>query len=217
MSVAAHLGIELGEYDARIRTFIPDYEEMLEVAARLIDADTRTIVDLGIGTGAFAQRCLQRAPRAAIVGLDADSEVLKLARVRLPDSASFLCTTFDEAKLPKCDVVIASFALHHIRTRSAKAKFYKRIASSLRDGGQAISVDCYPAGDRRLARQQHDAWKVHLMKSYSERQSQDYLVEWAHEDVYVPLNDEVQLMSGAGLKVEIIWRRDAFAVLRGRK
>ena len=33
MSVATHLGIDLGEYDARIRTFIPHYEEMLDVAA----------------------------------------------------------------------------------------------------------------------------------------------------------------------------------------
>jgi hypothetical protein len=28
MGVATHLGIKLGEYDARIRTFIPDYEEI---------------------------------------------------------------------------------------------------------------------------------------------------------------------------------------------
>jgi hypothetical protein len=33
MGVAAHLGIRLREYDARIRTFIPHYEEMLDAAA----------------------------------------------------------------------------------------------------------------------------------------------------------------------------------------
>ena len=50
MSVATHLGIDLAEYDARIRTFIPHYEEMLDVAASVIDPKSETIVDLGIGT-----------------------------------------------------------------------------------------------------------------------------------------------------------------------
>ena len=53
MSVATHLGIDLAEYDARIRSFIPDYEEMLAVAAAAVPAQARTIVDLGIGTGAL--------------------------------------------------------------------------------------------------------------------------------------------------------------------
>ena len=33
MSVASHLHIRLDEYDARIRTFIPRYDEMIEAAA----------------------------------------------------------------------------------------------------------------------------------------------------------------------------------------
>src|SRR4026208_979520 len=66
MSVASHLGIRLADYDARIRTFIPDYEEMLGVAAAAIPARTRTIVDLGIGTGALSARCLAPAPAARV-------------------------------------------------------------------------------------------------------------------------------------------------------
>ncbi|HEY5161617.1 MAG TPA: hypothetical protein VII81_01280, partial [Terriglobales bacterium] len=64
MDVAAHLGIDIVEYDERIRTFIPDYEEMLDVAAEAIPASARTIVDLGTGTGALAARCVERASRA---------------------------------------------------------------------------------------------------------------------------------------------------------
>ena len=79
MSVAAHLGIRLSEYDARIRTFIPDYDRMLDVAAAAIPRNTRTIVDLGIGTGALASRCLRRAPGARVVGVDADADILALA------------------------------------------------------------------------------------------------------------------------------------------
>ena len=43
---------------ARIRPFIPHYEEMLDVAAAAMPPRARTIIDLGIGTGALSARCL---------------------------------------------------------------------------------------------------------------------------------------------------------------
>lgn len=216
MSVATHLGIDLGEYDVRIRTFIPHYEEMLDVAAAVIDPKSKIIVDLGIGTGALSARCLARAANARIVGIDSDSEILKAAARRLPPSATFIGSVFQRAEIPVCDAVVASFALHHVRTRAAKAKLYSRVAQALRAGGQVVTVDCHPASDGALAREQLGAWKAHLMKSYSEAQAADYLAAWAHEDVYVPLDLEVGLMTKAGLTVEVLWRKDAFAVLRGR-
>ena len=33
MGAASHLGIDLREYDSRIRTFIPGYDELLDAAA----------------------------------------------------------------------------------------------------------------------------------------------------------------------------------------
>ena len=68
MGVATHLGIKLGEYNTRIRTFIPDYEEMLQAAANVVPANSRKIVDLGIGTGALSACCLRNARRARIFG-----------------------------------------------------------------------------------------------------------------------------------------------------
>ena len=216
MGVARHLGIDLAEYDARIRTFIPYYEEMLDVAAAAIDSRARVIVDLGVGTGALAARCLQRAAQARIVGIDADPEILRAAEQRLPGNAEFICGSFRKAEIPNCDAVVASFALHHVRTRSAKAKLYGRIAAALASGGQIVAVDCQPAADSALADQQRQSWKAHLLQSYSERDAESYLEAWSHEDVYVPLNVEIELMRKAGFEAEILWRKDAFAVLRGR-
>ena len=81
MGVASHLGIRLREYDQRIRTFIPDYDEMLDAAAALLQASsTTTIVDLGVGTGVLAARCLDRMRRARVVGIDADADILAQPR-----------------------------------------------------------------------------------------------------------------------------------------
>lgn len=217
MSVATHLGIDLAEYDARIRTFIPHYEEMLDIAASAIDPRAQVIVDLGIGTGALSARCLRMAPQARIVGIDADAEVLKAAAQRLPSGAKFICSSFLRAEIPECDAVVASFALHHVRTRRSKAVLYTRIAKVLKPGGRVVTVDCQPASNVTLARRQREAWRHHLMKSYSEAEADAYLEAWSHEDVYVPLDSEMELMQKAGLSVEILWRKDEFAVLQGKR
>lgn len=215
MSVATHLGIDLAEYDARIRTFIPHYEEMLDVAASAINPESHTIVDLGVGTGALSARCLAKAPQAQIVGIDLDTEILKAAARRLPASASLLCSSFLDAEIPACDAVVASFSLHHVEAREAKAKLYRRIAGNLRENGIVLTVDCNPAIDRTLAHRQFEGWKSHLMEHYSEQEADGYLEAWSLEDFYFPLDTEIELMRESRLSVEVLWRKDAFAVLRG--
>ena len=217
MSVATHLGIELAEYDARIRSFIPDYEEMLEVAAGAVPAKARTIVDLGIGTGALSQRCLEVARRARVVGIDADREILTVAAQRLGGRATCVCSSFAKAEIPRCDAVVASLALHHIRTQAAKLALFRRIAKALRRGGMLVSVDCYPAVNREFAERQHQAWKAHMQRTYTRRRTESLLRAWSHEDFYMPLEIEMGLIRRAGLKPEVLWRKRASAVIAAVK
>jgi tRNA (cmo5U34)-methyltransferase len=217
MSVAAHLGIKLSDYDARIRTFIPDYEEMLDVAALAIPAPTRTIVDLGIGTGALSARCLATAPAARVVGIDVDPAIVALAARRLRDRATFAMGSFLRVPLPRCDAAVASFSLHHVRTRAAKAALYRRIHTALRPRGLFISVDCQPASDPAVGRAQRTAWLAHLRRAYTAVRAAEIFDAWAGEDVYVPLDAELALMRRSGFRVEVLWRRGAFAVLRAAR
>ena len=76
MSVASHLHIRLEEYDSRIRTFIPGYEDMIAAAAQALaalDVPAPHVVDLGTGTGALAAACLRVRPEARMTAIDADS------------------------------------------------------------------------------------------------------------------------------------------------
>jgi trans-aconitate methyltransferase len=212
-SVATHLGIELKEYDARIRTFIPDYEAAIEVAAGIVPRDARTIVDLGTGTGALAERCLNQAPHARLVGIDADAAILQLAGRRLGRRATLVRGSFLRTALPAADAVVASYALHHVRTRTAKMALYGRVRAALRRSGVFISVDCHPASSRALARRQREAWRAHLRTTYARAKADALLAAWAKDDVYVPLAVEIDLLRRSGLAGDIVWRKGSFAVL----
>jgi hypothetical protein len=54
-----------------------------------------------------------------------------------------------------------------------------------------------------------------LRRAYSARRTASYFAAWAHEDAYVPLADELTMLSGAGFRPEIIWREGALAVILG--
>jgi ubiquinone/menaquinone biosynthesis C-methylase UbiE len=189
---------------------------MLHAAASVVPAGARKIVDLGIGTGALSACCLRNARRARVFGIDADAGMMDAAVQRLRGRAELLCGNFILVDLPACDAVVASFALHHVQTRAAKEKLYRRIRKVLRPGGILVNVDCQPARERRLARQQMDAWRAHLMGSYSRMKAVELLKAWAKEDAYIPLKDEIELMKRGGFAVEVVWRRGAFAVLAAR-
>jgi ubiquinone/menaquinone biosynthesis C-methylase UbiE len=217
MSVASHLGIRISEYDARIRSFIPDYEEMIGVAAAAVPSEARTILDLGVGTGALAAACLARARRARVIGIDEDADILAVAARRLGSRGTFVADSFTATPLPRCDVAVASFSLHHIRTRPAKRALYGRLRAALRRGGAALVVDCQPAADSEIRDAQFDQWLAHLRRAYSPAAARGLLRAWSDEDVYVPLEAEIGLLRDSRFRVEVLWRRGAFAVLRAAR
>ncbi len=116
MSVATHLKIRLEDYDQRVRTFIPGYEDMLNATAATCGTALRhvrrpTIVDLGTGTGALAARCLEALPSATIVGVDADPEILRVAKKRFSRRRKpvvLICGDLLRTPLPPVDAVVAT-------------------------------------------------------------------------------------------------------------
>ena len=224
MSVGSHLHIELDQYDSRIRTFIPGYEQMLAVAAGSLRALHHTsaprLVDLGTGTGALAACCISTIPGASVTAIDEDAGILDMARQRLAAlgaMASFVQCSFLDAALPRCDAVVASLALHHVRTTDRKVQLYRDCRAALAEGGLLVSGDCYPSADPTLAALERDAWRAHMRQSYSDEEIDGYFAAWAQEDVYVPLTSELELLSDAGFTPDVAWRQGTFAVIVARR
>ena len=224
MSVRSHLAVTPEAYDRRIRGLIPLYDELVAEAARGLAytrRPVRQIVDLGIGTGALARACLEQAPRARVWGIDVDVEMSAVARRRLGRRArqvEIASGSFMDADLPRADAVVATYALHHIRRRADKQRFYRRIHLALRPGGVLVSGDCFPASTARGQARDLEVWMTHLSRTFGTRAKARQVYEsWADEDVYVPLSDEISMLERAGFRVDVPWRRSPFAVIVGLK
>jgi trans-aconitate methyltransferase len=220
MGAAAHLGIKSGEYDKTIATLIPHYNELIEAAAAAVDVIAKTapaVVDLGTGSGALLQRILKVRPKARATGIDADATMLAAATIRLGKQLHTIEENFERVQIPRCDVVSASFALHHIPTGRRKAALYKRCFASLRPGGMFVSADCFLASSAVVQKRNREAWLNHLQRAYSRKKAEGFLETWAKEDVYFTLEREIELLRAAGFAIEVTWRKDSFAVLVGLK
>jgi tRNA (cmo5U34)-methyltransferase len=222
MSVASHLGMSPAAYDRRIRGLIPYYDECIRETAdalALAERPVRRIVDLGIGTGTLSRACLEAQPRARVVGIEIDPSMAAMARQRLGALSTRVTIrhgSFVDAALPACDALVATYALHHIRSRRLKAAFYARCFKALRPGGVLVSGDCFPPSSPRAFARDVDRWVTHLSRSLGSRaRARAEFDSWAEEDTYVPLQDEVRMLTRAGFRVDVAWRRSPFAVLVG--
>jgi SAM-dependent methyltransferase len=171
----------------------------------------RTIVDLGIGTGALARACLKSAPRARGLGIDADADMMA-TRTHSPGSP-LTPRDDDHGQLPldtalpplRCDRLPAMRCITF--DRQEKQAFYRRCYRALRPDGVLINGDCAPSSTHRGFARDLDVWFTHLGEGVRSRARGRRVYEsWCTMDVYVPLADEIRLLERAGFAVDVARR-----------
>jgi tRNA (cmo5U34)-methyltransferase len=229
--VSAHLGVDAAAYDAAIRRFIPGYEEMIAEVVSILDealdrgpAARARVVDLGAGTGALAGAILDAIPRARVVLVDIDPNMLAVAAARVAPHgarAEVRCATFDDA-LPAlgdggADAVVASLSLHHVPELDRKRALYARIRGALAPGGVFLSADAtvHEAGAERA--RVFGEWAAGMARAgIPAAEAEALFAQWAGEDRYYPLAVELDLLAAAGFaRPECFWKRGASTVFGG--
>jgi spermidine synthase len=223
-SVESHIGTSATDYDGAIRTLIPGYEEMLSTItwwlAEIIPPAGK-IVELGGGTGALAHTVLSTLPKVCIEIWDVDAQMLAVARDRLQefsDRVRLRDRSFTQT-LDQCDAVIATLSLHHIPTLVAKREVYSNIFRALSAPGIFLIGDCTmdmgePAYSTMLR-----YWMAFMNKhGITEAQARKHFSDWAKEDTYQQISDELLALREAGFsRPEVFWKAGPIAVYGGIK
>jgi len=211
--VAGHLGVAAADYDRTIRTFIPSYERMVATVVHWLDGAVPKdglVVDLGAGTGALGAAVLQALPEVRVELVDIDPNMLEVAAARCAAHAGRFQVRLArfQDELPRCHAIVASLALHHVATQAEKRELYRAIHDALEPDGLLVVADAliYPDGPER--RRMIEDLFAHMARSgISASEAEGHLRQWAEEDFYVPLPDELALIAGAGFpRPDVFWR-----------
>jgi tRNA (cmo5U34)-methyltransferase len=174
------------------------------------------VVDLGAGTGDLSAAILDALPHVRVLMIDIDRNMLDVAavRCRAHEGRFELRHARFEDPLPRCSAVVASLALHHVATHADKRDVYRSILEALEQGGLLVVGDglVYADGPERGAMLQD--WYVHMEKNgISAGEADAHFAQWAEEDVYVSLPDELGLIPDAGFpRPDCFWRDGMLAV-----
>ena len=217
--VAGHLGVEADAYDRTIRTFIPQYDRMLSTIVHWLDASVPAggyVVDLGAGTGALSAAILEGLPEVRVQLVDVDPNMLEAGAARCAAYAG----RFDlrrgrfQEGLPRCNAVVATLALHHVAGKTEKRELYGAIHDALEPGGLVVVGDLliHPEGPER--RQMLRDWYAHMAgHGITEEEADAHFAQWAEEDRYVPLAEELELIGAGGFpRPDCFWRDGGLAV-----
>jgi ubiquinone/menaquinone biosynthesis C-methylase UbiE len=112
------------------------------------------VLDLGCGTGTLSLMLKQQHPQTTVVGLDADPEVLALARKKL--ASAHLQVMLDEGRvtaLPYLDTsfdcVVSSLLFHHLNEEQTRRTAHE-VIRMLRPGGRFLVADWGKADTRMM-------------------------------------------------------------------
>jgi tRNA (cmo5U34)-methyltransferase len=217
--VAGHLGVAADEYDRAIRTFIPSYDRMVATIVHWLDGHVPAdglVIDLGAGTGGLSAAILAALPDVHVQLVDIDPNMLDVAAARCAahDGRFELRRARFEDELPRCHAVVASLALHHVPSHAEKREVYRAILAALESGGLVAVGDLLVYSEGPERRRILQDWYLHMERNgISAAQADAHFAQWAEEDYYVSLPDELALLAGAGFpRPECFWRDGGLAV-----
>jgi ubiquinone/menaquinone biosynthesis C-methylase UbiE len=130
-------------YDAGVRLTMREHLWRPTIVDAVADVSPNVVVDVGCGTGALSIPIAARLPKARVLGVDGDPEVLDIARRKsgaeavewIEGLAGALPIDDDEA-----DVVVTSLVLHHLPL-ATKRELLADAHRILRPGGRLIVAD----------------------------------------------------------------------------
>ena len=192
--MAEFFRVRLNLYEGHMAIWKDAYRRMAE----LVPAETKTILDLGCGTGLEIDEIEKRFPKAEITGVDLSLDMLNRLREKHP-SVQIIHGDYFQVNLGKScyDCVVSFESLHHFLP-DPKQRLFERIHQALKPGGTYLEVDY-------LACCQEE--EEILMESCREKRQRAGIPaeQYVHFDTPLTVAHEMELLKNAGFyRVELV-------------
>ena len=141
--MSAFFTARLDGYDEHMLSEVAGCRECYHEMARLLPAGTKTLLDLGCGTGLELDFIFPRFPGLAVTGVDMTQAMLDELARKHPDKqlalvrGSYFDVDFGEAAF---DAALSFQTMHHFPAEK-KRGLYERVRKALKPGGVYIECD----------------------------------------------------------------------------
>lgn len=217
---------EAKKFDNIIPLLIPFYNDIYNILIDSIPFYRNmpiNVLDIGCGTGTFAKIIKEKFPYAKITCLDFAKNMIDIAKEKLSDyknDINFLVGDFNNLNLKnEYDVIVSSFALHHIQTDDEKKSLYKNIYQSLNKNGAFFTADIVLGVNSYIKNLYEKKWEEYLIKQSAKlKLGNEMLEKYQADDNPSTLYEHLRWLENAGFnQVETIWKYYNFAIFGGFK
>lgn len=199
-------------YDHQMLVNVEGCAEGYAAVARLLPAGTKTLLDLGCGTGLELDEIFKRMPDAAVTGIDMTPAMLEALRRKYPEKDLTLIAAdyFTQDFGTDCfDAAVSVESLHHF-THDAKLGLYRKLYAALRPGG--VYVEC----DYMVETQaEEDFYFAELARLKAEQGLDE--TAFYHYDTPCTVENQQKLLQAAGFAVRFHSRKGGTTVLTAQK
>ncbi len=202
-------------FEQHIRRSLPVHEELHRLVLRLAEVSVPeggTIYDLGCASGALCRGLRERLPRARLIGVDSEQDMVATASASVP-LVDFKRLDLRELELEPCDLVVCLYTLQFL-PEEARPNVLSKIGSALRPGGALVLAEKVVRRDP-----QFETLCAELQRRFKREQGftdQEILAKSkAIEGVLRPLNEDAYppMLTRAGFgSVHSLLRHTAFEV-----
>jgi tRNA (cmo5U34)-methyltransferase len=198
--------------------------ELITEAAKMVNPNAKTLLDLGCGAGNYTLRMLGKMPSLKCTLLDLSKPMLTraLERIRQVTSNNVEAIQADirEAVLTthSFDIILAGAVLHHLRDEQDWERVFRKLYDVLRPGGCLLICDMVTQSNAALTDYVFDMYGMYLenLKGIEyRRQVLDYIDK---EDSPRSVIYQLDLMRKVGFgNVDILHKNLNFAAFIGIK
>jgi len=223
-------------YDSDMDIMHPLRWKMIEIALEIIpfhQTQSLMALDLGIGTGIFSKQFLEKYQNSKIVAIDGAASMLENAKSRLgrlSHRVEWILSEFQTipntvTRPEMFDVVISSYALHHLNAQE-KLSVLKSVVQAIKPAGWFLNADIVVA-DVPDVEQRIQEIRVNSVTERAPLKDKRFRnnvktgqflndLEANEPDKPLTLNKDIQIIREAGItNAEVFWKEYREVVIGG--